>query len=106
MRHGAIFPKSAIYILVNLKVWGFYAERYKGIFLRSVGKSKEERKACMEWLSSWKISCAGGKCCASVEQRQFQVINVLLLPALGKSGTLVGDLYNFMSKLRAAVERS
>lgn len=64
-----------------------------------MGRSKEERKACVESLSSWKISYAGGKCCASVEQRQFQVINVLPLPALGKSGTLVGDLYNFVSKL-------
>lgn len=70
-----------------------------------MGKSKEERKACVESLSSWKISYAGGKWCASVEQRQFQVINVLPLPALGKSGTLVGDLYNFVSKLTAAVER-
>lgn len=68
-----------------------------------MGNSKEERKACVELLSSWKISDAGGKCCASVEQRQFQVINVLPLPALGKSGTLEGDLYNFVSKLRAAV---
>jgi len=38
-------PRSAIYVLINLKVWGVYAEGCGFFFLRSVGNSKEERKA-------------------------------------------------------------
>lgn len=97
--------RSVIYILINLEFRGLHARGCRGDFWEAQVAVKREGKHLLELLSYQKISYAVGKCCASVEQRQFQVINVLPLPALGKSRTLAGDLYNFMSKLKATVER-